>query len=65
MKGRRLALEPASPISFIVQVTEVRSVFYKPTTRSGTECFFRAERQPYVRAVLCPTSMIYPSGSRI
>ena len=23
------------------------------------------ERQPYARSVLCPTSMIYPSGSRI
>jgi hypothetical protein len=24
-----------------------------------------AERQPYARSVLCPTSMIYPSGSRM
>jgi hypothetical protein len=27
--------------------------------------FFRAGRQPYVRSVLCPTSIIYPSGSRM
>src|ERR1700721_1559437 len=25
----------------------------------------RAERQPYLRSVLCPTSIIYPSGSRM
>ena len=25
----------------------------------------RAERQPYARSVLCPTSIIYPSGSRM
>jgi len=29
------------------------------TTRVRTEC------QPYTTAVLCPTSIIYPSGSRM
>ena len=27
--------------------------------------FIRAERQPYLRSVLCTTSIIYPSGSRM
>ena len=37
---------------------------------AATGCYllsshFRAECQPYVRSVLCPTSIMYPSGSRM
>jgi hypothetical protein len=44
------------------------SVDYFPLSRNSpwtVECFFGAERHPYLRSVLCPTSIMYPSGSRM
>ena len=36
-----------------------------PFKRNHLRMLFSAERQPYTRSVLCPTSIIYPSGSRM